>query len=239
MTGEGARMRGEKRIELYRARVAAFVEEGLRLAGKPASWGFVDWTGTVPHPAPPDVVTARRVGITVGHLRTARWLRKRFPASEREPGVSLSHHMEVAALPGEVAATLLAKARAEGWGVVRLRAAVGQERGLAGSEPESGIPPAQGERTAGLGEADEQPKHSALAAGIAENVMALRMTADTVYVAAMAGHGSAGAYHVCRALALGLRTIERDAMRATRPGWKPADDNHPLDDPCVDGEEEA
>ena len=78
-----------------------------------------------------------------------------------------------------------------------------------------------------------------LAGGVAADAMALRVTAETVYEAAMSGMGLKGAAHVCRALALGLRTLERDAIRAAEPDWRPPDNQHPLDPQCFDGQEDA
>ena len=71
-----------------------------------------------------DAELAERIGATPGLLRTSRWLARRFPPDMRRKGPRFgpSHHLEVAALPDDVALPLLDQALQEGWTVVQLRA---------------------------------------------------------------------------------------------------------------------
>ena len=76
--------------------------------------------------APADITDAEvseTTGLPVGLLRTCRWLARAIPRQRRQPGLSFSHHIEVASLPPAVADRLLADAGAARWSVARLREA--------------------------------------------------------------------------------------------------------------------
>ena len=85
----------------------------------------------------------------------------------------------------------------------------------------------------------EQENRISLASDIAQDALALRVTADAVYEVASSGHGTAGVYHVVRALALGLRTLQRDAEMALKPDWTPPSRKHPLNGGIADMEIEC
>lgn len=80
---------------------------------------------------------AARTGATAGMLRTAKWLARRFPAAQRHADLGPSHHIEVAALPDELALPLLDRAAGDGaaedrWTVMQLRAEARAEAAEAG-----------------------------------------------------------------------------------------------------------
>ena len=104
-----------------------WLEEGQAIVARRESalWDLGDHLVAAPDEADgaPDAELAERLGATPGLLRTARWIARRFPAAVRRKGPRFgpSHHLEVAALPDEVALPLLDAALEEGWTVMQLR----------------------------------------------------------------------------------------------------------------------
>jgi hypothetical protein len=60
-------------------------------------------------------------GLDYETLRNYAWISRRFPASERHPGLSFQHHVEVASLAPEERRRWLDRAAREGWSRNRLR----------------------------------------------------------------------------------------------------------------------
>lgn len=99
-----------------------WVQQGRVIADRLSHthWDLGDWARTIPDGVV-DETAADMVGVSIGQLRTCRWLARRFPPARRRAGLSYSHHLEVAALPGEAADRLLDLAAGERWSVVQLR----------------------------------------------------------------------------------------------------------------------
>ncbi len=99
-----------------------WVEQGRIIADRLSHthWDLGDWARMIPDGVV-DETAADMVGVSIGQLRTCRWLARRFPPARRRPGLGYSHHMEVAALPEETADRLLELAAEERWSVAALR----------------------------------------------------------------------------------------------------------------------
>lgn len=139
----------------------------------------------------PGTEIAERSGASIGMLRTAKWVAKRFPAPERR-SLGPSHHLEVAALPNDAAYRLLDRAAAENWTVIRLRGearaarigAVADARAAAVRQPD----PASADWTTEARRAERELR------GLAMEIAARLRHADGL-VEALAAHPGRGAVH--------------------------------------------
>ena len=84
-------------------------------------WAMGDWALQKP-PRTTDSVAADLAHISIGQLRSCRWMSRKFGPERRRDDVSHSHHMEVGGLPDDVADRLLGQAAKGRWTVAHLRA---------------------------------------------------------------------------------------------------------------------
>lgn len=87
-------------------------------------WDLGDWWNARPDKREEVNAAAAQIGASNLAIWQCGWLARVFPKSRRRhPPLSHSHHLEVAALPAEVADALLGQAVAGRWTVARLRRA--------------------------------------------------------------------------------------------------------------------
>ena len=103
---------------------AAWLNHGRALTADLAAthWALADWARDGGDQGLGVLVdAAEEIGVAPRTLWNWASVARRIPAARRRPGLSFSHHAEVAALPAAMADRLLAAAAAAGWSVTRLR----------------------------------------------------------------------------------------------------------------------